>query len=155
MYTIGVDFPFQKRCPECGTIKPRSEFRKSAMRADGLQLLCRPCALRLWPLSYAKPILCTSCHRLRPGSEFKDIPFRGLWRCVSCRKTYDRYRYIRLLKRGKCYRHKNRDAVPGRRACAECLEEDRAYSKSRRVAAKNVPAPSPAGLPTAQERQSQ
>jgi hypothetical protein len=137
MLTIGVDFPFEKRCPECETIRPRSEFRKSAMTVDGLQLRCRACALPAAPTGFTDPTLCTSCRQIRPGEHFKDIPFRGLWRCAACRKKYDRDRYVRLLKGGKCYRHKDRDALPGRRACAGCLEEDRAYSKSRRIAAKN------------------
>jgi hypothetical protein len=148
MYTIGVDFPVQKRCADCETIKPRSEFLKSAMRPDGLQVRCRPCALAYSaePFEFTDPIRCTTCRQVRPGSHFKDVSFRGLWRCVFCRKEYDRARYRRLLKSGKCYRHKNRDALLGRSACAECLERDRAHSRARRLAKKNAsPVPLLAG----------
>jgi hypothetical protein len=155
MLTIGVDFPFQKGCPECETVKPRSEFRKSAMTIDGLQLRCRACALRTAPMGGFTDFeaRCYLCRQVRHGSYFKDISFQGRWRCTTCREKYDRERYVRLLEGGKCYRHRDREALPGRRACAECLEEDRAYSKRRRVAA-NSPGPAFGGALT-KERQSQ
>src|SRR4051794_23679477 len=35
--------PGQKRCPDCGVIKPFDEFAKSRNGKDGLHSYCKPC----------------------------------------------------------------------------------------------------------------
>ena len=41
-YSLGM-----KRCPQCGETKPRAEFHKGALRADGLQPYCKSCRAKI------------------------------------------------------------------------------------------------------------
>jgi hypothetical protein len=161
---IGVDFPRVKRCEGCAQTKPRSAFRKSAQRLDGLRRKCRSCEappfwylgrpdasrLRLCPacrvLRFAEPERlcrscaegpqrqCTSCKKTQPAAAFPARNFQGIWRCRSCQSKADSRRYDRAIQERRCPKHKDRAAVPGRTSCAQCLERDRLKSAARRAA---------------------
>jgi hypothetical protein len=34
----------EKKCPDCGVVKPASEFHRHALSANGLCTYCKPCA---------------------------------------------------------------------------------------------------------------
>ena len=39
-----------KHCARCGLTKPRADFHRSALRADGLQVYCAQCRAEIGPL---------------------------------------------------------------------------------------------------------
>jgi hypothetical protein len=105
-----------KRCPDCGEVKPDTEFGGNAARPDGLAFYCRACSRVRANAHYRKKQAslgrtvrdrvtvdgakrCATCDEVKPVSEFHRSPRQsGGYNCYCkpCRSTMERQqRFLR------------------------------------------------------------
>jgi len=64
-----------KRCPRCATVKPRSDFHRAKLRADGLQPYCRACRAEIDHDEYERTVGRSVPRKSRPTYDIA----RGAW----------------------------------------------------------------------------
>ena len=84
-----------KRCARCETVKPRSAFHRSALRADGLQVYCIDCRAEIDHARYERRVGKT-VPRCPRNSRRETGPSRRAWLlnlkvgrpCTDCGRTF-------------------------------------------------------------------
>lgn len=124
-YTPSMPAQIEKRCRDCGKVKPLREFHKYRLSKDGYRYSCKLCRSKVENFRYIESVpeghkRCCRCNEVYSATtEFFPVDTRKLegitGTCLKCMKVLQKQRRIdnhkEILEYQRAYRQSNREHV--------------------------------------------